>query len=171
MSYTGSYNTVISISSPTGTISISSFDPAVKVVKIHGVIRTDYTGSIIDSIQLRCNGGSTGDYLWQEGYFTGTDPSAASGIPDSSIQIWTVPCDGGYNDSRMFGIAELLLLKYNSTDDFKSFSGNSYVAYPSYQFVNSGVWRSTDAITSITLVSASGSNFSIGTELYVVHIY
>lgn len=170
--YTGSYNEVIAITSATGSITIN-LDPSAQVVKFYANLRTDSTGGYeFDSLYAVFNGGTTGDYCWQQLYGVASEFASAASILDTNyIQLWTVPCDQGYNDIRLSGIAEAVLINYNNTSIFKTISGNSYLPIPSYLFYNAGTWLSTDAITSITIASEYGGNIAPGSVIYVVYQY
>lgn len=168
--YTGAYNQILQITGSTGSVSIN-LDPNANVLKIYANLRTDYSGGSFDTIEMTCNGGVTGDYLWQQGYFFDVYPSAAQGIPDMSIQTWTVPCDGGYNDSALLGQCELTSSNYKSSTSFATFVSNSYLCYPSFLFLNAGVYRGPGPVTSLTFTSETSSNIEPGSVFTVVYQY
>ena len=103
---------------------------------------------------IKFNSSSTG-YTGRQLYGTG---SAVGSSSDTNANIGPLSNDSGFTAS-VFSNSEFYLPNYTSSN-YKSYSINSVSennASTAYQNLMSGLWANTAAITSISIVPASGS--------------
>jgi hypothetical protein len=112
---------------------------------------------------LRFNGDTGANYAWH--YLDGNGTSAtAAGYADQA-QIGFTPPDSGIGSSQ-FAVGVVDIVDYESTTKFKTvktFCGYGLNGAGSDVALDSGLWRNTSAINSIT-ITTFGTNFSTGTN-------
>ena len=141
------------LSTATATVTFSSIPATYKHLQLRTLARN--SGEFI-SIRATFNGDSTSVYTIHELYGNG-----ASALAAAQTNIAYYPCGlvGPVSTTGVFGSAVTDILDYRSTDKFKTMrtltgydaNGSGYVE------LTSGVWRSTSAITSITIVPNGGT--------------
>jgi hypothetical protein len=117
-----------------------------------------------ENLSIRVNG-STSGYTTRRLYGDGSSVAAdaASGISGSSGSAYlTSALPNGNTTSNTFANIEVLFSNYTSSS-YKSLTSNGVtenIATQSYLDLESGLWANNSAITSITLLSYTGSNLA-----------
>ncbi len=126
-------------------------------LQIRGIGRTA-RANIEDGLYIRFNSATTG-YSDHHLYGSGAAASSfANSGSDTEIETYTMP--GNNAASSIFGVAVIDILDYKDTNKFKTlrliggFDNNS--TNGRVELV-SGNWRSTNAITSITLIAGNST--------------
>jgi hypothetical protein len=117
--------------------------------------------------RLQVNGDTGNNYDWQRHYATGTSTPTAEGggtyggAGVAFVDIGLLPA--GTATAGLSGVAECRIYNYRGTTFHKPMLANSY-GYAAARFVlnGGGLWKSTAAITSITLLLDAG-NYDTGT--------
>jgi len=150
-----------SIASATGTgasgvITFSSIPATYKSLQIRGIARCDTAGVAQGKIRVTANGDSSALYAWHTLEKTVT----TSGISQTYIQA----AEGGFpfagHQTDYFGSIILDINNYASTTQnktFRMFNGFVIPADAAFVSISSGLYKSTSALTSITLTSSSGN--------------
>jgi hypothetical protein len=113
----------------------------------------------IDAISVNFNGDTNANYAEHWLYGDGSNPAAYGSGGTSSIQVARVAASTA--TTNIFGTIIIDILDFANTNKFKTIkaiggadtNGGGQVAQVS------GVWRNTNAITSITLTPATGTNW------------
>lgn len=138
---------------------------------ITGVARTDRS-VIADSVMLRFNGDTGNNYdrlkfnIQSTGYVTYVNRAASA--------IWFNRCEAAKATSQTFSPLWGFIPSYGNTSAYKYFvSGMTFTRATAgadtdlYLGYCGGCWRSTSAITSITLLPDVGTNFVSGCMFYL----
>jgi len=159
----GSYGALVgdfeSIASASGTgssgvITFSSIPSTYMHLQIRSIGRCT---AATDGILLQFNADTGANYSWHRLMGDGASPSAASSVSSSSIELPPNAYSG--LGANIYGVVVLDILDYANTNKYKTTrvmggydnNGSGYLMF------NSGNWRSTSAITSLTLSTNSGS--------------
>ena len=139
----------------TSSITFSSIPSTYTHLQLRGIVRG---GSEVGVIAAFNGSGGQGHIL----YGRGTTSSAGSFQETAGIPIGVTPNSG--NNAADFGSFVADILDYANTSKYKTTrslagieitgSGNSYV------FFQSGLWQSTNAISSIVLTLNGGASFA-----------
>jgi hypothetical protein len=147
-------------SGASGTVTFSSIAGTYKALQI----RVNMIGSVASSLQLNFNGDTAANYSMHGLFGNGTAASAAGSSSTSNIQsigqssatITTYP-----------NVAIMDVIDYASTSKYKTvkvFGGFDKNAAGGEVSLTSGSWRSTSAVTSVTLSMSTGV-FNTGTTI------
>lgn len=139
-----------------GTITFSSIPSTFKHLQVRGI---NNDGSGFD-IQLRFNSDSGSNYAYHylEGYGSGV--SAAGAATQTKIIIGS----SGFGTNIM-GASVIDVLDYANTSKYKTVRtliGNDRNGGGSIM-LSSGLWQSTSAISSLSLINDAGANFTSST--------
>jgi len=144
-----------------GSISFSSIPAGYKHLQLRFIARTDASGAVFDTVNMRFNGDSAANYSY---HVLGGDGAStfSGGYPnDSNIQLnWCAM--GASTAANIFGIGVVDILDYADTNKFKTvraLNGHDRNG-AGVLYLTSGNWRSTSAITSITLDQYTGPNYT-----------
>ena len=122
------------------------------------------TGDGADQIALRFNGVTTSTYSLIQMFGTGTGAANTGGqVSQTSVGLGNVPISDNII-SPSFQMTAADIMQYSNPNIFK----NVYsVGGPSgsYSLHRLGTFRSTSAITSITLLFGGGANFEVGSTI------
>lgn len=153
-----------SIASATGTgssntITFSSIPGTYQHLQIRGLFKSTGASDGGDlTLTMRFNNDSGTNYVRHTLRGNG---SAASGLNDTAItSIYVGSGVGGTGTTNMLGANIIDIHDYASTTKNKttrSFSGGEINTTPSQVLLNSGLWLSTAAITSISLIDIYGN--------------
>jgi hypothetical protein len=148
----------ITAGSAVASIEFTSIPQSYSHLQIRGIGRSTIVGAA-DEIQIQFNSDTATNYSTHQFYGDG-GTSASSAAATSSIMygIYTTGASGLANN---FGAGVFDILDYANTNKFKTIriiSGYDNNG-SGYALMRSGNWRSTSAITSIKLFTAS-SNFA-----------
>jgi hypothetical protein len=122
------------------------------------LISSAIASSGIPDVTMQFNGNSTGNY-YSNTFLSGTGSSALS-AKGTNQNLLYIDSYGGLNTSN-FNIAEVHIMNYSNSTTYKTTltrASNGALGVDAIV----GLWRSTAAITSITL-ALSSSNFAAGT--------
>ena len=147
-----------------GTITFSSIPSTYKHLQIRGIGRTTTAALNWDDMLIRFNSDSGSNYSWHYIEGTGTSANAGGGATQTyGIAVNALPRNN--NTAGIMGVALIDVHDYGSTTNYKTLrminggdsngGGGIYLA--------SASWRSTSAVTSISLV-ANGTNFGTTTS-------
>jgi hypothetical protein len=159
---TNSYESIATVTVGSGgssTISFTSIPSTYKHLQIRAISRSDRASTAGDGMIVRFNSDTGSNYAYH--YLDGNGSSATAGS-DSNVTSMIIPRSGSANQtSGIFGVTVLDALDYTNTNKFKTIrtlggndaNGSGVVA------LFSGLWRNTNAITSITIDQQNGTNF------------
>jgi hypothetical protein len=106
------------------------------------------------NINLTFNGSSASDYSWTRIFGTGSSVSSSSFTAQAYLGIVTVA--GGGAGSGVFGLTAIDIFSYAGST-FKTALSNQNIDNNStgWVFRSVGLWRSTSAITSLTITNST----------------
>jgi hypothetical protein len=141
-------------------VTFSSIPSTYKHLQIRGIARKNGANNDTVGVQMTFNGDTASSY---NAHFLLGDGSSAVGYTTgaSRANIDSLYMAGGGMTANVFGAQVIDILDYADTSKYKStrqLSGVSSNAASAIDYIlfGSGLWRSTSAITSITL---TGNNF------------
>jgi hypothetical protein len=138
-------------------VTFSSVPGTYKHLQVRSVSRTTRNDASVDGIYMRLNGDTSGNYST---HFIMGDGSTASvnGYANYSIMLGTFLGADAQTAANVFTASIYDILDYANTNKYKT--TRSSAGYDSNSVggisLSSGSWRSTNAVTSITLL-AEGS--------------
>jgi len=147
-----------------GVITFSSLPAGYKHLQIRYAAKSSW-GIAIGTMRLRFNSDSASNYNYHRIYGNGS--SVVSDADGGSItEIDQFIIDGGATGNEsMFGAGIIDILDFASTTKNKTVRGFTGIKNSSQRLaLSSGLWRSTSAITSLSLTAAVG-NFSTTTRI------
>lgn len=130
--------------------------------------RSDRAGQVFEGIDIQFNGDTGSNYDWFNPDWNATNGYAgADGIGQTSAQVGSLT--GATAAAGRSGIMVVEIPNYAATVFDKQFTSLCCVIYGTssgnvHTVANVGLWRSTAAITQITLKTRNGSNFIVGTR-------
>jgi len=139
-----------------GTITFSSIPATYVALQIRGIVRCDSAFVAQGKIQITANGDSSALYAWHALEKTVT----TNGINQTYIQAAESGFPFAGHQTDYFGSIILDINNYASTTQnktFRMFNGFVIPSDAAYVSISSGLYRSTSALTSITLTSSSGN--------------
>lgn len=166
----GSYELITStiLSSTSASVTFSNLGTAAagyKHLQIRATVRDTRNGFSGSNHYLRLNGDTGNSYAMHQLYGTGSSVGSGAATSATSIYIGDVPAVGGTTGAYAAEIIDIL--DFASTSKYKTVRGLCGMAQ-NYNWIslNSGVWMSTNAVTSITIFSnlgnlETGSRFSL----------
>jgi hypothetical protein len=109
-----------------------------------------------DAVTIRFNGDTGANYDWQyDGGFTSTQTTGGTSA-DTSVRVGEMP--GASATAGFVGAITILILDYTSTTLFKAVTCHGFrISTTRLSFSNGGQWRSTSAVTRVTLTPGTGS--------------
>ena len=147
------------------SVVMSSIPQTYTHLQLRALVKTS-RGVSYDSINIRANSDTGSNYAAHEMSGDGRPYISVGGSGGAtSMYIARVPGNTGGHENK-FGIVIIDILDYTNTSKHKTF--RSIYGYDialgsgsigGINGMNSGVWRSTDAITSLTIRPDSGPNF------------
>lgn len=144
---------------PIATTTVGTATPSVTFSSVPGtytdlVVVVNGTTAASVGLALRFNGDTGSNY--SNTYLGGTGSAAISGRATST----TIGRFGNINTSNTTGVANIQ--NYSNATTYKTTLGRSSSTDYAITYVN--LWRSTAAITSVTVISDDlGTNFAVGT--------
>ncbi len=141
------------LSTATGTITFSNIPQSYEHLQVRGIARrsSGNTNTIV-----RFNSDSSSNYATH--YLLGNGSSASAGAETSATRFYL---DVLTASATSYAGSVLDILDYTNTNKFKTARSLSGIDLngSGTVFFCSGLWRSTNAITTITLSLESGNNF------------
>lgn len=156
-----SYESISTVSVGSGgssTITFSSIPSTYKHLQVRLITRNN-RGSTLDGLYMRLNSDSGNNYSdhFIRGDGGSTTPATNATTSTNLMLMGTVPASNG--TANIFAGAVIDVLEYANTNINKTV--RSFLGYDAsgtgYIGLYSGNWRSTSAITSITIGSTNGS--------------
>ena len=140
------------------TITFSSIPSTYKHLQIRAIARSARTEPE-DYIYLRFNSDTGNNYAWHS--LEGSGSAAAAQGVASTAQIFTMWITTAQSSANIFGAGVIDILDYANTSKFKTVrtltgddkNGSGYI------LLNSGLWRNTNAVSTITLTNHGATNF------------
>ena len=155
----GAYDALATVTVPSGGISSITFagiPTGYKHLQIRLIGRTNRSDQNGDFFQTTFNGDTSANYSWHFLNGNGSSVGAVAGANASMMETNRIP--GSLIGSNIYGTIIIDILDYANTNKFKTvrslggWDGNG----SGEVYFNSGNWRNTAAVTSITL-NNSGS--------------
>jgi len=123
------------------------------------IIVTNQGATASENTGMQFNSDTGSNYSWHRVYGDGSSAASTAGTSVSGIRIERMSAYSSANS--IFGVFVCDILDYRDTNKFKTVrniggvdaNGSGHIA------LNSGNWRSTSAVTSITLTGIDGGNF------------
>lgn len=151
---TNSYQSIATVTVGSGgatDITFSSIPSTYTHLQLRITARTTIAGSATDGIYVQFNGSTSSVYAFHRMVGNGATPSVGQGT--SLTETYIDRITGGLSPSNNFGVAITDILDYTNTNKFKTIK--SFGGFDSNGSGNvtmsSGLWQSTNAITSIKL--------------------
>lgn len=159
-----SYESIATVTVGAGgssSISFSSIPNTYKHLQIRAIAKSN-RAVYVDDLGMRLNSDTGSNYSFHRlyGYGSGT-PGADAGANQTSMNIGQI-AGGTVNNSSGMGGVVIDLLEYTNTNTNKTIralTGYDDNGQGAMQFA-SGNWRSTSAVTSITLLPLIGTTIS-----------
>ena len=139
-----------------GTITFSSIPSTYTSLQIRGIMRTD--GGTTANIIL--NGDTGSNYASHQLYGDGTAAGAGGVASSTSITNGGILGYGSAAAANLVGVFILDIHDYASTTRNKTtriFTGRDDNSTATFLRLGSGLWMSTAAVTSVSIVAASGN--------------
>ena len=156
------------LGSTQSAITFSSISNAYTDLRLKCSVRTT-AGVTVDNIFFSVNGSSV-SYLNRMMYGTGNGGNAVSST-GSTTYFDSLIQPGANSTANTFGYTEFYLPNYagstNKTISVESASENNGTAW---LIIAGGVWNNTTAINSVTITAPGGSQFVIGSSMYLYGI-
>ena len=159
---TNSYESIQTYSVGAGgssSITFSSIPSTYKHLQIRAISRTNEASTGQSAFWLQCNSDTAANYSWHRVYGNGATATAGAGTSTT----WALVGIGSYanNPANEFGATIVDILDYAATNKYKTFSGltGEDENGAGYVGLHSGSWRSTNAVTSLTISPAATTSF------------
>lgn len=150
----------VTLSAATASITFSGISQSYTDLLLVAMWRKSGNGSQ-DKIDCRVNGDSGTNY--SDTYLYGGGSSAASGRETGKTMFMAGYAASSDASSGAFGMTTMNFQSYSNTTTYKTIINNSFTSAPSGVVIPCvGLWRSTAAITSITLYPDDNSNWISG---------
>lgn len=154
---TNSYESIATVTVGSGgssSISFTSIPSTYKHLQIRAMVNTNRATYGQDDVWFQVNSDTAANYSQHRLQGNGSSASAGGSANTSSIVLYGT---AGTTVSNMFGVIVLDILDYADTNKYKTFRAlggvdtNGLVAgYGGWMNLESGLWRSTSALTSIS---------------------
>ena len=160
---TTSYESIatVTLGSAASTISFSSIPSTFKHLQIRGIGRA--ANSVTDeNLVIQLNSDTATNYSLHNVYGTGAATGANAGANTNVSYFARVT--GASSNASTYGVAVADVLDYADPNKYKtirSLSGHDQNG-SGYISLFSGNWRSTSAVTTVTIKNDSGSNIAAG---------
>ena len=160
---TNSYESIATYTVGSGgsaSITFNSIPSTYKHLQVRWSAKTDRADTD-DVVLMQFNSDTSANYSWH--WLRGNGSAAAAGATSSASNIAIqYGASGNSGATSVFGGAVLDILNYQDTNKYKTtrslqgfdLNGSGWI------YLTSGNWRSTSAVTSITLDQQYGSNFA-----------
>lgn len=146
-----------------GTVTFSSIPATYQHLQIRCILRNDEASNAYRDLRIRFNGDTGTNYNAHLLYGNGTTLSATHRADANTYTYITASLDGFPRNSvtsNAMGAVIIDIHNYASTTDNKTsrhFGGVTDGAGAGVVFVSGGLWRSTSAITSVSIIAEAGN--------------
>jgi hypothetical protein len=159
---TNSYESIATVTVGSGgsaSISFTSIPSTYSHLQIRGIARTARSAQVGDPLLFTFNSDSASNYNYH--YLQGDGSGVSVGASTSQNNFWMYRASGAGATASVFGAIVVDILDYKDTNKFKTVRGLGGVDNNGGGDISlsSAAWRSTSAITSITIVNFSATNF------------
>ncbi len=160
---TNSYESISTVTVGAGgssSITFSSIATTWTHLQIRAISRTD-RGDTNDFMTVRFNSDSSTNYSYHSLYGNGSSAGAAD-TGTSTGTPWSGVTAGANAGSSMFGAVIWDILDYKDTNKYKTLrllSGTDQNGTTGRLYFQSNLWRSTAAISTVTIIPTFGTNF------------
>ena len=141
------------------SLTFSSIPGTYTDLQIRGISRNSNTGNFQSGLNIRFNSDTATNYSYHELLGNGAVASASGAANSTFIGSNNTGTAGGGGGANIFGAAIIDIADYTSTSKYKTIKMMAGVDLNSTTAVgialDSGLWRSTSAITTISLVFPS----------------
>lgn len=138
------------LGSAQASVTFNSFPSTYKDL----VLEMITTGTQVDASTLRFNGDTGSNYSWTYIQGIGSTASSTRASNDTTINV-------GLNDTAP-SISIVNIMSYSNTNVYKTTISRAGSSTTTIVRGFVGLWRSTSAITSLTMTVGTSSNFSSG---------
>jgi hypothetical protein len=143
------------------SVVFNSIPSGYKNLQLRIIGRTDRSADVTDGANIRFNGDTSSNY--SDHFLSGNGSSATSGVTQTTSITAAAVLTATSAASQSFGGAVIDILDYTNTNKYKTIRSITGNAVNIIQ-LRSGNWRSTNAISSITIFPNIGSNFVSGSR-------
>jgi hypothetical protein len=158
----GDYESIATVTVGAGgasSISFTSIPSTYQHLQVRGIARSTYASGNIDILQMQINSDTGNNYAWH--WLFGDGSSAGAGAASTTSNITFRDINNANTTASTFGAAVIDILDYSNTNKYKTTrtlvgydaNGNGKINF------DSGVWMSTSAISSFTIVCGN-ANFA-----------
>lgn len=164
-----SYESIATASGSGTTFTLSSIPSTYKSIQIRCLVKTNFTAAAdVTGLRIRFNGDTGTNYAYHSLLGNGAAASSENATSTNEINIPICVGSAASVGSSTFGAAIIDIVDYASTTKYKtlrSFAGaNANLANTQYKVaLQSGLWMSTSALTSITFTNDNADSFVAGT--------
>lgn len=143
-----------------GTITFSSIPSTYTHLQIRYLVKTSRS-AVGDYMKIEINGDTTSSNYRSHSLY-GNGSTAYAETSANNLVPGDIP---GNTNADMYGVGVIDILDYANTSKYKTtrtlqgFDQNSSATGASWAGIASGLWMSTSAINSITIITGTGSNF------------
>lgn len=150
------------LGSDSASVEFSSISGAYTDLRLVVVGRTSHTSDNSEALAIRLNSDSGSNYSSTR--LQGNGSTATSDRTTSQSYMFCARINPSHNSNTSPSTAILDFMTYSNTNVFKTVLAASATSAEQVSVDRSvALWRSTNAITTITLTSARGANFKSGT--------
>ena len=142
------------------SITFSSIPSTYSHLQIRGIGRSLEANTGLDLIFMRFNSDTASNYSWHQLFGNGSSAASGAGTSVTIMRGGLITLNN--EPANVFGGVVIDVLDYANANKYKtirSLSGADYNNTSGGVALNSGSWRNTNAITSITL-NPSGGNWA-----------
>ena len=148
------------LASATGTITFSNIPQTYKHLQLR-VFGKSARASFGDTLFVKANGDTGANYYGH--YMIGNGATASAGSYGSTTGVYIGQVAGASANASTFGATIIDILDYSNVYKYKTFrdlDGMDNNDTNGAMVMRSGLWNNTAAITSLSIVTDSGSNFT-----------
>lgn len=148
----------VSLSASQSSITFSSIPSTYTHLQLRGITRSTATGSGTEAHLITFNSDSGTNYSYHTLRGDGSATSSTGSASTSYMVCWGSPRAG--DTANTFGASVIDILNYANTNTYKTLRGLGGIdtnTTVDYIILASGNWRSTSAVSTITLVPGAGS--------------
>lgn len=162
---TSSYESIATVSPSGATVSFTSIPATYKHLQIRYIAKDNSVGTTGSrSMDMQFNSDTAANYAYHTLYGTGATATSTGTGSVSSISILGIPGNGV--TANMFGAGIIDILDYANTSKnktVKTFAGTDLNNTSGAVALDSGLWRSTAAVSSIQIITTfvAGSIFAL----------
>jgi hypothetical protein len=159
----GAYDALSTITVPSGglaSITFAAIPNTYKHLQIRYMARQNVTGADRGAMEMQFNSDTGSNYSYHLLFGDGSSASALAYTSTDSIYTGLSDITTASTAANIFGVGVIDILDYQNTNKYKttrSLSGQDQNSTSGRIFFTSGNWRSTSAISSITLYPEAGS--------------